>query len=238
MNIKELAEQAGMSNTLGCFWQCGDHDLKRFAELVAAAERNRCISIIENYQIHVGASTAGEIACAMTYSALRDIRDEIKERINVDAIDTSSSYVDENEKREHEPVQYAAPPNTSGYAKKIESLIKERDVLRQQLAQPEHEHWNTSDMAYRPSGLSMEQEPVAWMHVQGDYKEVNMYELDEDALMRGWEQYPLYAAPPIKEFVPLSIKELDNIVFECGLSATWQDIAIAIASALKEKNNE
>lgn len=40
-------------------------------------ERNRCISIIENYKIHVGASTAGEIACEMTYEALRQIRDEI-----------------------------------------------------------------------------------------------------------------------------------------------------------------
>ena len=32
--IKELAEQAGLQNTLGCFWQSGDHDLERFAELV------------------------------------------------------------------------------------------------------------------------------------------------------------------------------------------------------------
>lgn len=42
------------------------------------AERDRCIDIIENYQIPVGASTAGEIACEMTYMALREIRDEIK----------------------------------------------------------------------------------------------------------------------------------------------------------------
>ena len=32
--LKELAEQAGLQNTLGCFWQSGDHDLERFAELV------------------------------------------------------------------------------------------------------------------------------------------------------------------------------------------------------------
>lgn len=37
--IKELAEQAGMTNTLGCFWQSGDHDLERFAELVRQDER-------------------------------------------------------------------------------------------------------------------------------------------------------------------------------------------------------
>ena len=39
MNVKDLAEQAGMQNTLGCFWQCGDNDLERFAELVRADER-------------------------------------------------------------------------------------------------------------------------------------------------------------------------------------------------------
>jgi len=47
-------------------------------DVAVSGERNRCISIIENYKIHVGASTAGEIACDMTYAALREIRDEIK----------------------------------------------------------------------------------------------------------------------------------------------------------------
>jgi hypothetical protein len=37
--IKELATQAGLQNTLGCFWQSGDHDLERFAELVRQDER-------------------------------------------------------------------------------------------------------------------------------------------------------------------------------------------------------
>jgi uncharacterized protein YukE len=45
-----------------------------------AAEQNRCINIIENYQIPVGNSSAGEIACEMTYAALRDIRDQIRGR--------------------------------------------------------------------------------------------------------------------------------------------------------------
>jgi hypothetical protein len=43
-------------------------------------ERSRCINIIENYQIPVGNSSAGEIACEMTYSALKEIRDQIKGR--------------------------------------------------------------------------------------------------------------------------------------------------------------
>ena len=42
MNIKELAEQAGMSNTLDCFWQCGDKDLENFAALVRQDEAQAC----------------------------------------------------------------------------------------------------------------------------------------------------------------------------------------------------
>ena len=37
--LKELAEKSGMSHTLGCFWQCGDHELERFADLVRDDER-------------------------------------------------------------------------------------------------------------------------------------------------------------------------------------------------------
>lgn len=51
-----------------------DEDLKA----AVLAERDRCIDIIEHYQIPVGGSSASEIACDMTYMALRDIRDEIK----------------------------------------------------------------------------------------------------------------------------------------------------------------
>lgn len=43
------------------------------------SERNRCVSIIENYQIPVGNSVAGEKAREMTLNALRNIRDEILE---------------------------------------------------------------------------------------------------------------------------------------------------------------
>jgi len=32
--LKELAAQAGLENTLGCFWQSSDDAIERFAELV------------------------------------------------------------------------------------------------------------------------------------------------------------------------------------------------------------
>lgn len=47
--IKELAEHAGMTNTLGCFWQSGDHDLERFAELVRQDEREACAKLLDDF---------------------------------------------------------------------------------------------------------------------------------------------------------------------------------------------
>ena len=52
--------------------------IERFAALIAAAERERCIEIIETYRIPVGNSAAGEMACEWTYEALEKIRDEIR----------------------------------------------------------------------------------------------------------------------------------------------------------------
>lgn len=46
---------------------------------IAIAE---CIDILEKYQIPVGNSAAGEIACEWTYEALKDIREEIRGLIN------------------------------------------------------------------------------------------------------------------------------------------------------------
>lgn len=43
-----------------------------------AAERERCIDIIELYRIPVGNSAAGEMACEWTYDALKTIRDAIR----------------------------------------------------------------------------------------------------------------------------------------------------------------
>ena len=45
--LKELAEQVGMRNTLGCFWQCGDSELERFADLVRQDEREACAVLVE-----------------------------------------------------------------------------------------------------------------------------------------------------------------------------------------------
>ncbi len=55
-------------------------ELERFAALVAAAEREACARIVEEYRIPVGNSVAGELAREWTYYALKEIRDEIRGR--------------------------------------------------------------------------------------------------------------------------------------------------------------
>lgn len=54
--------------------------LKNFAALVAAAEREACIKLIESYTIPVGNSAAGEMACEWTWDALKVIRNAIRAR--------------------------------------------------------------------------------------------------------------------------------------------------------------
>jgi hypothetical protein len=86
--IRELAEQA-KKYSLDAMIKIADKEqaLKvysesydtKFAELIVA----ECINKIETYQIPVGNSAAGEMACEWTYAALKEIRDEIKEHFGV-----------------------------------------------------------------------------------------------------------------------------------------------------------
>lgn len=57
------------------FPESANRDLEKFAQLIVA----ECINKIETHQIPVGNSAAGEMACEWTYSALKEIRDEIRE---------------------------------------------------------------------------------------------------------------------------------------------------------------
>ena len=84
MNIIELAKQAGIEQYEFGFMDITKAELDKFAALVEttarADEREECLKIIDNYEIPVGNSRAGEISCAMTYGALKDIHDAIKAR--------------------------------------------------------------------------------------------------------------------------------------------------------------
>ncbi len=108
---------------------------------------------------------------------------------------------------------------TSGYAKKIESLIKERDELRQQLAKGE-------------------QEPVARVVLTQNLGLPTMQWLDltRQFVFKGGEF--LYTAPPSKPWVSLTDEEIDYI---WGITkADYEDkfeFPRAIEAKLKEKNN-
>ena len=56
-------------------------DKEKFATLII----QRCIDEIETYQIPVGNSAAGELACDWTYAALKEIRDNIKEHFGIES---------------------------------------------------------------------------------------------------------------------------------------------------------
>jgi len=49
MNIKKLADQAGIKNDCDGIW-CNADQLQRFAELVAAHEREECAKLFESIQ--------------------------------------------------------------------------------------------------------------------------------------------------------------------------------------------
>jgi len=78
-----------------------------------------------------------------------------------------------------------------------------------------------------------EQEPVAWMHVQGNYEEPSFRQLGDDEVERGWEQYPLYTHPPQRTWVDLTDEELEILFFE---SKDAVELCEAIQAKHKEKN--
>ena len=74
--IKQLLSQAGVHYEV----MPKDTVYEKFAELIV----EECIDKIETHCIPVGNSAAGEMACEMTYAALKEIRDEIKEHFGVE----------------------------------------------------------------------------------------------------------------------------------------------------------
>jgi hypothetical protein len=87
-------------------------------------------------------------------------------------------------------------------------------------------------------GQEIEQEPVAWMHIQGRHQELSHFPLDDGEISRGWEQYPLYTTPPQRTWVGLTDEDVNGFVGQY-----WGDeymkmrsMVRAIEAKLKEKN--
>ena len=78
--IKELVEQCGFKSNPDIYDRNQSFDIPKFAELIV----RECIDKIETHRIPVGNSAAGEMACEWTYSALKEIRDEIKLHFGVE----------------------------------------------------------------------------------------------------------------------------------------------------------
>ena len=79
--IKKIAQQVGMEleEAEDTIWWLDNSDLEKFAELIV----KECVDKIETYQIPVGNSRSGELACEWTYNALQEIRDDIRETFKV-----------------------------------------------------------------------------------------------------------------------------------------------------------
>ena len=53
--------------------------VEKFAELII----RDCVEKIETYQIPVGNSAVGEMACELTYTSLKELRDDIKHHFGI-----------------------------------------------------------------------------------------------------------------------------------------------------------
>lgn len=73
--IRELMNQTGVPVSMPFDKWC-----EKFSELVVL----ECIGKIEAYQIPVGNSVAGEMACKWTHEALKEILDDIKQHFGVE----------------------------------------------------------------------------------------------------------------------------------------------------------
>ncbi len=123
-------------------------------------------------------------------------------------------------------------------------------VLRKAL---EQEPWDTTDMAYRPGGLSMEQDeivPSDYSGVTGDYSGVTGDYMEQEPV--AWRQSngiiepvygvtipigsPLYTAPPKREWVGLTDDEVNEFAAGCHLGNSVQGAIYKAQAKLKEKN--
>ena len=115
-----------------------------------------------------------------------------------------------------------------------EALKLALDALENHTAikHPQQIHYRDKAIAAVKEALAQpEQEPVAWMHVQGNYKEPSFRELADDEVERGWEQYPLYNTPPQRTWVGLTKKEVHDLY-----DADYVVFHQRIEAKLKEKN--
>jgi hypothetical protein len=112
----------------------------------------------------------------------------------------------------------------------LKLALKALDVVKIHYTQ--NRHVNEAITAIKEA-LAQEQEPVAWMHVQGNYEEPSFRQLDDDEVERGWEQYPLYTHPPQRTWVGLTLEQYVAINSSC----VTVDEAIGFTERQLKENN-
>jgi hypothetical protein len=121
-------------------------------------------------------------------------------------------------------------------AAELRRLHEENIALRQAIEQAEKEatlqeitdigQWDTSDMAHRAGGLSVEQEPVArfnWNEAKFEWLTEYSYEKHH--------MKPLYLAPPKREWRGLTAQDYHKVLNLGGFAAFK-----AIEAILRERN--
>jgi hypothetical protein len=112
--------------------------------------------------------------------------------------------------------------------------------------------WDTSDMAHRSGGLSVEQakkqEPVGYfdsnvLQVPAIYRGLDGWVTEIYSVPRGNCTFPLYTAPPKREWVGLTDEEIHKIIDDCTPDEAeleeLNDFAkaiFAVEAKLKERN--
>jgi hypothetical protein len=112
------------------------------------------------------------------------------------------------------------------------------DEAWDELERKQAKKWNTSDMAHRSGGLSVEQEPVAAVELItiGSEQVIAVAWYDSNAFKVGTK---LYTAPPKCEWVGLDVDDIDTIqvnVLGGGWGLELTNFARAIEAKLREKN--
>jgi hypothetical protein len=131
---------------------------------------------------------------------------------------------------------------TDSYDHSTNLIYDLRDVLNHK-RMPLREQWDTSDMAHRSGGLSVEQEPEPTAWVTDDFAITYSAEVAQRWRDKGWKVVPFYTAPPKREWVGLTDEEIHKIIDDCTPNEAeleeLNDFAkaiFAVEAQLKERN--
>jgi len=83
-HIKKLLDKALDQAVPETWTQLSYEQMTRLSSVFAELIVQECIDKIETHRIPVGNSAAGEMACEWTYSAMKEIKDEIREHFGVE----------------------------------------------------------------------------------------------------------------------------------------------------------